>query len=135
MLRRLLTRVKDLPPWQSDACWMLCRQGSEMQHEFATRQADTPLMIVTFQRMPIAWTASHRWRDMQTLEGFTHVAHRRKGAQRLAASGLVEVGVLKLSQPVAVFARECLTLTRSLGFLESRLYLRDAYGEWVQQGE
>jgi hypothetical protein len=112
------------------SCAGLCWPGSEMQAEFADGSS-TPVSVVFCGGLPTAWAATHRWRDMQTLEGFTHYRYRRRGLQRFAASGLLAAGLLDTSKPVAVFSPDCVGLTRSLGFVDVKLFRRSDSGDWV----
>ena len=109
----------------------LCRPGSEMQGEFSAGTSLTPIAIVYDGVHPVAWTASHVWQGLQTLEGFTRESHRRRGLQRFAASGLISAGVLDTAKPVAIFRACCFGLTRSLGFGETRLFQR-MDTEWIE---
>lgn len=109
----------------------LCRQGSEMQQEFLDRVSSTPVAMVYAGVLPVAWAATHRWRGFQTVEGFTRMAFRRRGCQRFAAAGLVAARFVQPEFPVAVFAPECVALTRSLGFSDVKLFRRSDGGEWV----
>lgn len=108
----------------------LCRDDSEMQVEIADG-SNTPLAVIFYGGLPTAWAATHRWRDMQTLEGFTHCRYRRRGFQRFAASGLIAAGMLDTAKPVAVFSPDCVGLTRSLGFVDVKLFRR-ADGDWIE---
>ena len=124
MNAELLT-VRDLEP--ADATWIaahLCRHGSEMQTEFYERQTDTPVVVFSNEH-PIAWVATHEWHGHQTLEGFTDPEWRRRGLARAGALMLMAVSYLERREPVAVFSRDCVGLTRSLGFAETLLYQRD----------
>ncbi len=101
-----------------------------MQQEFI-KGTDTTVSIVHLNWQPAAWAATHVWREMQTLEGFTHRQHRRRGLQRFAACGLIAAGLLDTSKPVAVFSPDCVGLTRSLGFVDVKLFRRSDSGDWV----
>lgn len=107
----------------------LCRHGSEFQRELYGAASSTPMAVV-YEEQPIAWAATHVWRGMQTLEAFTHESHRRRGLCRLAALTLLAIHKLRRADPIAVFAPECVALTRQLGFSETRLFRRDNYGDW-----
>lgn len=101
-----------------------------MQQEFRNNST-TPVSIVFTPWWPAAWAATHVWREMQTLEGFTHPQHRRQGLQRFAASGLIAAGHLDIRQPVAVFSPDCVGLTRSLGFADVKLFRRTD-SDWIE---
>ena len=119
-----LLAVHDLEP--ADAAWIaahLCRPGSEMQTEFYTRQASTPVVVFSTTE-PIAWVATHEWRGTQTIEAFTSPYWRRRGLSKAGALMLLAANELERSEPVAVFAPECLGLTRSLGFAQTYVYRR-----------
>jgi hypothetical protein len=51
--------------------------------------------------------------------------------QRFAACGLIAAGLLDTSKPVAVFSPDCVGLTRSLGFVDVKLFRRSDSGDWV----
>ena len=123
-----LLRVCDLEP--ADGAWIaahLCRPGSEMQSEFYQRLAETPVVVFS-NEVPVAWVATHEWHEHQTLEAFTHPEWRRRGLARAGALMLMSVSYLDRDEPVAVFSTDCVPLTRSLGFVETLLYRRDAHG-------
>jgi hypothetical protein len=130
-----VTTVMSLPSHNRYACAALCRFDSEMQREFDGRTdcgaSTTPVAVVYLGDAPTAWAATHRWREMQTLEGYTHSLHRRRGLQRFAATGLIAAGHLDIRQPVAVFSPDCVGLTRSLGFVEVKLFRR-ADSDWIE---
>lgn len=124
-----LIRVCDLEP--ADGAWIaahLCRSGSEMQTEFYERLKETPVVVFS-NEVPIAWVATHEWRELQTLEAFTHPDWRRRGLARAGALMLAAVSYLDRRGPVAVFSPACVPLTRSLGFPETLLYQRTG-SEW-----
>jgi len=115
-----------------DTCGVhLCKDGSEMQRELLEGASETPIAIVYDGIHPVAWCASHQWRGMQTLEGFTTCSFRRRGLQRFAASGLIAQRVVTIVDPVAVFSPDCVALTHSLGFRSVVLFLRQD-GDWTE---
>ena len=58
----------------------LTRPGSEFQREVLGRATKTPIAIVRAgSESVVAWAATHQWRGMQTIEGFTAETARRKG--------------------------------------------------------
>lgn len=126
-----IATVRDFSPTDREICAdALCRRSSEMQGEFLAGTSSTPIAIV-YDVHPIAWSASHVWQGLQTLEGFTRESFRRRGLQRFAASGLISARILDVERPVAIFRPCCFGLTRSLGFRETRLFQRmDA--EWIE---
>lgn len=134
MQATLYNSVSDLEP--SLATYLaahLCHCGSEMQRELYLRQADTPIAVVTVGRphafgKPVAWVASHEWQGLQTIEGFTDAEWRRLGLARVATCLLMSHSYLVRTEPVAVFAAECVTLARSLGFSEVHHYTRTPSG-------
>lgn len=110
----------------------LCKLGSEMQREFRRHNSLTPLAI-TYDgedAMPQAWIASHIWRGMQTIEGFTAPKFRRKGLARIGVQMLLANGHLDIRQPVAVFAPECVELAYSCKWDDVRFFQRDGRGGW-----
>lgn len=135
MMQCRVTNVVSLPPHNRYACSALCNFGSEMQDEFYGRTdcggSKTPVAVVYDCDTPVAWAATHVWRDMQTLEGYTHWRYRRRGLQRFAASGLIAAGHLDIRQPVAVFSPDCVGLTRSLGFVDVKLFRRTG-SDWIE---
>lgn len=111
----------------------LCHSGSEMQRELYLRQADTPIVVVTAGKphawgLPIAWVASHEWQGLQTIEGYTDPQWRRLGLARVATCLLMCHSYLVRTEPVAVFAPECVALARQLGFAETYHYTRTPGG-------
>ena len=122
--------LSEFAPVHRDDCKRLCRDGSEMQQEFGVGSG-TPVAIVYVQFRPAAWACSHAWRGMQTLEGFTDEKYRRRGLQRFAVTGLIAAGHLDTRQAVAVFSPDCVGLTRSLGFVEVKLFRRTD-SDWIE---
>lgn len=119
-----LLRICDLEP--ADGAWIaahLCRPGSEMQTEFYERLAETPVVVFS-NEVPIAWVATHEWRDLQTLEAFTHPEWRRRGLARAGALMLLATWNLDRREPVAVFSPDCMPLAKSLGFVQVCQYQR-----------
>lgn len=115
-----------------DAAYMaafLCRPGSEMARELANGSTDTPMAVV-YESDPVAWVATHQFRGLQTLEGYTHVDYRRRGWCRIAAQMLLASGYLTRDEPIAVFSPDCVPLVQSLGFAGHVLFLRDERGSW-----
>lgn len=111
----------------------LTKTGSEFQREVSNRNGSrTPIAIVRDGSWRIvAWAASHVWKGMQTLEGFTLEAYRRRGCSRACAAMLVADGSLDPSRPIAVFAPSCVEIARSVGCREIRLFeFRD--GDWFE---
>ena len=98
--------------------------GSEVQQEVMNREGSrTPITIIREGSWRIAaWAASHQWRGLQTIEGFTHPDFRRRGCCRAAVAMLVASEALDPSQPVAIFSPDCLGVAQSLGFADIRLY-------------
>jgi len=129
MFCRVLPLSEFAPAHRAD-CKRLCRDGSEMQQELGTASS-TPLAVVYVQHRPAAWAATRLWRGLQTLEGFTEGRFRRRGLQRFAATGLIAAGHLDTRQAVAVFSPDCVGLTRSLGFVEVKLFRRSD-GDWIE---
>lgn len=113
-------------------CGRLTNPGSEFQAEVMARQAETPVAVVMDpEGVVVAWAATHVWRGMQTLEGFTDAKHRRKGIARLAAALLVADGKISPLKEIAVFEISCVAIAKSVGFREIRLFdLID--DEWVE---
>lgn len=135
-MRCCVTTVVSLPSHNRYACAALCRFDSEMQREFDGRTdcggSTTPVAVVYAGETPVAWTATHVWREMQTLEGYTNTHYRRRGFQRFAASGLIAAGMLDTTKPVAVFSPDCVGLTRSLGFVDVKLFRRTDSNDWIE---
>ena len=111
----------------------LTKHGSEFQQEVRRRRDyDTPIALVRNGPWRIAsWAASHQWRSMQTLEGFTLDHFRRRGLARLAAASLVSAGVIVPVLPVAVFAPYCVDIAKSVGCRDVRLYGRHG-DDWIE---
>jgi len=104
----------------------LTKHGSEFQREVKSRHGSaTPIAIVRDGSWRIvSWAATHEWRSMQTLEGFTLDSHRRRGLARVAASLLVADGSINQHLPLAVFAPYCVEIARSVGCRDVRLHER-----------
>jgi hypothetical protein len=111
----------------------LTNSGSEFQQEVSRRQeSDTPIALVRTGSWRIAaWAASHHWRSMQTLEGFTLEHFRRRGMARLAAASLVSAGVIIPVLPIAVFAPYCVSIAKSVGCRDVRLFERSG-DDWIE---
>jgi len=127
-----VAELRTFPSLDLDICAAsLCWAGSEMQSEFCRQESLTQIAIVTHGTVPVAWAASHVWRDLQTLEGFTHPKFRRQGLHRFAATGLLAARVIDPSRPVAVFSGPSVALARSLGFYAVRLFRREG-DDWKE---
>ncbi|NDE18044.1 hypothetical protein EBZ80_24295 [bacterium] len=102
----------------------LTRAGSEFQVEVMNREGSrTPIALVREGSWRIAaWAASHQWRGLQTIEGFTHPDFRRRGCCRAAVAMLVASRSLDPDSPVAIFSPDCIGVAHSLGFTDIRLY-------------
>ena len=110
----------------------LTKPNSEFQVEVKEKTSTTPLSIVrTDHERVLAWTATHFWRGMQTLEGFTDPYYRRRGLARAAASLLVAEGSIDPIDTVAVFSPQCVSIATALGCRDVRLFERQGQ-EWVQ---
>lgn len=126
-----LTSVNYLEPFIGAYCAAnLCRPSSEMHEELYVRQTRTPIVLIEVG-LPIAWVASHEWRDQQTLEAFVVPEWRRRGLVKLGAHMLIAAGHLVKAEPIAVFSADCVPLAKSLGFAEVRHYTRNGK-DWVQ---
>lgn len=110
----------------------LTKPKSEFQVEVMERTSTTPVAIVrTDQERVAAWTATHYWRGMQTLEGFTDPSYRRRGLARAAASLLIADCSIDPRETLAVFSPQCVSIATALGCRDVRLYERRGK-EWVQ---
>ena len=110
----------------------LTRPGSEFQAEVLARKSDTPVAIVrTHEERIAAWAATHYWRGMQTLEGFTSLGARRRGMARVAAAMLVAEGHIDPYRTLAVFSPLCVSLASSVGCRDVRLYQRHG-DDWIE---
>jgi hypothetical protein len=110
----------------------LTKPNSEFQAEVKEKTSTTPVSIVrTDHERVLAWTATHFWRGMQTLEGFTDPCYRRRGLARAAASLLVAEGSIDPRETVAVFSPQCVSIATALGCRDVRLFERQGK-EWVQ---
>jgi hypothetical protein len=110
----------------------LTNPKSEFQAEVTEKTSSTPVAIVrTDQERVAAWTATHYWRGMQTLEGFTDPSCRRRGLARAAASLLVADGSIDPRETLAVFSPQCVSIAAALGCRDVRLFERRGK-EWVQ---
>lgn len=126
-----MTTVKELPEFQRNQIVMrLTKPSSEFSEEVSAGDSDTPVAVVeVHEGFVIAWAASHIWNGMQTLEGFTGTAFRRKGLARLAAAMLFAAQKISKSEPLAVFSGECVKIAASLGSTDIRLYRRSG-NDW-----
>lgn len=112
----------------------LCRLGSDMQREFRRHNTLTPLSVTYDgeEAMPVAWVATHVWRGLQTLEGYTAQEFRRRGFAKIGALMLLATNHLDRKSPVAVFAPACVELAYSLGFDDVRMFRDDGGGKWTE---
>lgn len=110
----------------------LTNAGSEFQREVMTGDSSTPVSLVhNRDGAVVAWSATHRWKGLQTLEGFTSNGVRRQGMGRLAAAALVADGHVDTAETVAVFAPHYISIARDVGFRSVRLYERKG-SDWVE---
>ena len=110
----------------------LTKPKSEFQVEVMEKTSTTPVAIVrTDQERVAAWTATHYWRGMQTLEGFTDPSYRCRGLARAAASLLIADGRIDPRETLAVFSPQCVSIATALGCRDVRLFERQGK-EWVQ---
>ena len=112
----------------------LCKLGSEMQREFRRHNSLTPLAL-TYDgddALPVSWVATHVWRGIQTIEGYTAPDWRRRGIARIGVLMLVSAGHLNKREPLAVFAPECVDLAYGVGFDDVRFFQRDGRGGWLE---
>jgi len=110
----------------------LCRPGSEMQGEFRRHRTVTPVSIAYDgdNAQPVGWVATHFWRGLQTIEGFTHPDYRRRGIARIGVQLLLACYHLDKREPVSVFAPECVELAYSCGWTDVRFWQRFGESEW-----
>jgi len=109
----------------------MTKSGSEFQAEVLERKSSTPVAIVRDETPIVSWAATHTWRGVQTLEGFTREPSRRRGLARVAASMLVAAGHIDTSRTVAVFAPHCVEIARSAGCRDVRLFERRGE-DWIE---
>ena len=110
----------------------LTKPLSDFQAEVVRRETNTPVSLVLMGGEVVAWAATHRWREMQTIEGFTHPSLRLRGFAVSALTGLIEGGHLVVSETTAVFSDVCEKIARSLGFQKVKLFERVAEGDWIE---
>jgi hypothetical protein len=109
----------------------LTKPGSEFQAEVTARKSDTPVVIVrTRDARVAAWAASHQWRGMQTLEGFTDPGLRRRGIATVAACMLVAEGIIDTRMALAVFSPTCAPIATAAGCRDVRLFERRG-DDWI----
>jgi hypothetical protein len=132
-MQAFTTTVRQLSLIDAECIIMrLTKPKSEFQVEVTEKTSTTPLAIVrTDQERVAAWTATHYWRGMQTLEGFTDPPHRRRGLARAAASLLIADGHIDPRETLAVFSPQCVSIATALGCRDVRLFERQGK-EWVQ---
>lgn len=111
----------------------MTKPGSEFQEEVKSREGrTTPIAILRDgSETIVSWAATHEWKGMQTIEGFTKDHYRRRGLARAAASLLAAAGHLDTNKTTAVFAPPCVEIARSVGCRSVRLFERRG-GEWVE---
>jgi hypothetical protein len=110
----------------------LTKPNSEFQQEVKSRQSHTPVCIVRTQAARVAaWTATHEWRGMQTLEGFTDEGLRRHGIARVAACMLVADGHVDPRRTTVVFSPAFVPIATSAGCRDVRLYERRGE-DWIE---
>lgn len=129
----IIRRVSQLTDSEvSDIVGSLTNEGSEFQQECSARLGMTPVAIVRDgSGRVLAWSATHEWNGMQTLEGFTSLAWRRRGLAKIAAAMLAADGHLETDEPVAVFSPDYLGVARAVGFGRIKIYeQRD--GNWQE---
>jgi hypothetical protein len=106
--------------------------NSEFHDEVKEKTSTTPVAIVrNYEERVAAWTATHYWRGMQTLEGYTSPNCRRRGLARAAASLLIADGYIDPRETLAVFSPQCVSIATALGCRDVRLFERQGK-EWVQ---
>ena len=118
-----------------DAQWIvrnMTNPGSEFQEEVLSRAGDTPVALIRIKDLRIAcWVATHKWKNHQTIEGFTCEQVRRQGMARAAAALLVAGGFVRTDSPTAVFSPDCVKIAQSVGCKKVRLYEQSPEGQWV----
>jgi hypothetical protein len=132
-MRAFTTTVAELSLVDADCIvTRLTKPNSEFQVEVKQKTSATPVAIVrTDEERVAAWTATHYWRGMQTLEGFTDPSCRRRGLARAAASLLIADGSIDPRETLAVFSPQCVSIATALGCRDVRLFERRGK-EWVQ---
>jgi hypothetical protein len=132
-MQALTTTVRELSLLDAELIiTRLTKPGSEFQAEVRDRSSSTPVAIVrSNQERVAAWTATHEWRGMQTLEGFTDPSSRRRGLARVAAALLIADGHIDPDKTLAVFSPVCVSLASGLSCRDVRLYERQGT-EWVE---
>jgi hypothetical protein len=95
----------------------LTHAGSEFQQEVRNRHgSQTPIALVFRSDGVLAtWVATHTWRDLQTLEGYTREDSRRRGLAKLACAVLVADGSVDPELPTAVFSPDFVGVSQSIG--------------------
>lgn len=132
-MEALTTSVAKLSPLDADCIiTSLTHPGSEFQAEVKEKTSNTPVAIIrTSQERIAAWTATHCWRGMQTLEGFTSPHCRRRGFATAAASLLIAGGYIDRLKTLAVFSPQCVPIATALGCRDVRLFERQG-SDWVE---
>jgi len=109
----------------------LTNPGSEFQAELRSRNGSkTPIALLRDGSWRvISWAATHEWKGLQTLEGYTRGEYRRRGCSRAAAALLLADGSLSAQRTVAIFSPYLYGVAASLGFRDIQIFeFRD--GEW-----
>jgi hypothetical protein len=109
----------------------LTRPGSEFQQELRARNGSTtPIALVRDGSWRIvSWAATHRWRGLQTLEGFTLPVYRRRGCSRAAVATLAANGDVSPTETTAIFSPLLYGVATSIGCRDIQIFeFRD--GDW-----
>ena len=109
----------------------LTKPLSDFQAEVVRGETNTPVSLVLMGGEVVSWAATHRWREMQTIEGFTRPSLRLRGFAVAALSGLVEGGHMVVEDTTAVFSDVCEKIAKSLGFRKVKLFERVG-GDWSE---
>lgn len=102
----------------------LTKPGSDFQKEVRNRHgSQTPIALVSVEKdRLVAWVATHEWKGLQTLEGFTRTDCRRRGLAKLAASILEATQTIDVDRETAVFAPEFVGVAKAVGIKRIRLF-------------
>ena len=125
-----LTTVDGLDPRDMVAITTrLTKPDSEFQHEVAGVLAGelsscTPLAVWHCDGSMVAWSCSHVWRGMQTLEQFVDDRHRNTGKATALTACLVSAGVINAGKVLAVFSPFTADIARKRGCAEVVLFER-----------
>lgn len=123
-----LYRIAHLSRETAEQCRRLCNTNSEMQEEFTACRSSRHVIVVRVGDV-VAWAAAGEYLGMQSFQVFVAGQMRRRGFAMAAVASLRASGLLRTGKPVAVFAKECVSIALRLSMIPY-LYVRGDDGEF-----